>query len=510
MKVLFYKPFMVYNPRVVRMIEEIETEIQKGNEIFFIGCNGELIDGCLDNPLRSKIACASCKYFRKHDLSLLSKKIKTYSISDFLSLKKPYKLDWQYNNVNEIKKLEYKGVDVGYAALSAYIQLTRNHIPKITSEFKTFFNRYLDTGAYVTDFISEALDKIQPDLVNVFNARIHSRRPVLRVCQQKKINCNVLEHTGIVNNRICKKIVFKNCLPQDITFNTQFIKDTWNNSKLLEDEKIRVSSEFYLKQSKGVFTTHKSFVKGQKLGLLPKNWDSKKKNIVIYNSSDDEMASLGFEWEFKLSHSKVYTIERMLENFLEKDFHFYLRIHPNLGGLRYNYLSELYNLNSYKNITIIAPESKISSYELLKKCDKAVSFGSSMGIEAVFWGKPSILLGSSMYMNLGSNYIPKTHDELFEMIEQELPPKDKKAALMFIFFRLFKGKDFKYFNPNYDKLHEIKVKNKLIVSFNNNYREARYKIIFPVLRNFIKYKQHSIPKNLWMKLNKKFIPKLDE
>lgn len=509
MKVLFFKPFMVYNPRAVRVLEEIEDELQKGNEVIFVGCNGELINGCLDNPLRSKIACSSCRYFKRNDLSLLSKKITTYSIGDFLPTNQYKNQTWEYNNAKDIKNLEYKKVDVGFAALSAYIQLTRNHMPKVNDEFKVFFNRFLDTGAYVTDAASIILDKVKPDLVNVFNARIHTRRPILRICQQNKITCNVLEHTGVNNKRICKKVTFKDCLPQDITFNTAYINEVWNRSNLQKDEKIRISSEYYEKQHAGNAMTDKSYVKSQEEGLLPSNWDVNKRNITIYNSSDDEMASLGKEWEFKLSHSKLDTIETILKKFKEENYHFYLRMHPNLGGLEYKYVYEYTNLERYDNFTIIPADSKINSYSLLHASEKVITLGSSIGIEAVYWGKPSILIGSSLYMNLGANYIPNNTEELLSLISNNLEPKDKEGAYIFSFFRLMKGEKFEFFNPNFTKYRTIKIKDKLLASFRNNYREDRYKTIFPVLINFIKYKQHSIPKNLWIKLNKKFIPKLD-
>ncbi len=70
------------------------------------------------------------------------------------------------------------------------------------------------------------------------------------------------------------------------------------------------------------------------------------------------------------------------------------------------------------------PESSISTYAMMKHCDRVVSFGSTAGLEAAYWGKPSILAGTSFYRNLGATYNPRTHEDLVALIMAErLPPK---------------------------------------------------------------------------------------
>lgn len=512
MNILFYKPFWVYNPRAASVLDEIENEIRKENIVSLVCCNGELINGCLDNPLKSKITCNACIYFRNRDLKLLSKEIKLHYIADFIENRDVYNnLSWNYKDTQEIKEIFYKGVDIGYAALSAYIQLTRNQSPKITNKFKLFFDQYLNNGAFITDAISTAIEQLKPDAMGVFNGRIHTRRPVLRICQQKKIECNVYEHTGVIGSRICKKVLFKNCLPHNLEFNTQLIFKTWKDSIYSEEDKIKFGSDYYIKRRTGQKTEDKSFIKDQDKNLKPENWDSNKKNIVIFNSSDDEFTSIGKEWEYTISESRITTLKELFIHFQDNNkYHFYLRIHPNLNKIKYKYLTELYSLKEFTNVTIIPPESPISSYLMLDLADKIITFGSTMGIEAVYWEKPSILLGKSLYMGLNVNYTPKDHKELFHLIKSSLIPKEKDPAIYYGFFRMHQGTEFNYFDPNYYKKIEFYFRGKLLISFNKNYREKMYKGFFSPLSNFIKYKQHSIPKNLWKRLNKNFIPKKEK
>jgi capsule polysaccharide export protein KpsC/LpsZ len=118
------------------------------------------------------------------------------------------------------------------------------------------------------------------------------------------------------------------------------------------------------------------------------------------------------------------------------DIHFYLRIHPNLKGVTHKAHMELYDLGKYPNITIIPPESKVSSYALMDACDKVVTFGSSTGVEASYWGKPSILVGRSFYEMTGACYHMKSRDELVSAINNDLPAKDQLGALKYAYFVL--------------------------------------------------------------------------
>ena len=78
------------------------------------------------------------------------------------------------------------------------------------------------------------------------------------------------------------------------------------------------------------------------------------------------------------------------------DIDIYLRIHPRLQEIINASVTELYRLDS-QNFYVIRPESPSSTYTLIDQCDAVLTFGSRAGIEATFWGKPSILVGTAVY-----------------------------------------------------------------------------------------------------------------
>lgn len=171
--------------------------------------------------------------------------------------------------------------------------------------------------------------------------------------------------------------------------------------------------------------------------LLPNNWNPRKHNIVVFNSSEDEFATIGPDFEkYKLFGSQleglIFIKEELKDN---PEVQVTLRIHPNLSNIKYKYVSDLYQLRS-KNFNIISADSNVSSYALLENADTVIVFGSTIGIEAVYWKKPTILLGGSMYYKLNCTYTPKTHDQLKSLLIKKLEPMDNIQAIKFGYYRM--------------------------------------------------------------------------
>ena len=111
------------------------------------------------------------------------------------------------------------------------------------------------------------------------------------------------------------------------------------------------------------------------------------------------------------------------EDILLSYFTIVIRLHPysfNVGPHEKSLLERM--ISKFKNkegIEFILPSSSISSYSLLRKSDIVLSFGSTIGIEAVYSKKPSILLGPALYQCLGCNVIPSSHDDLIHILVEE-------------------------------------------------------------------------------------------
>ena len=124
-------------------------------------------------------------------------------------------------------------------------------------------------------------------------------------------------------------------------------------------------------------------------------------------------------------------------------------MHPNLTGLVKEYLSPLYAIeNKNLNILLIKPEDDIDTYQLMEASDTVISFGSTAGLEAAYWGKPVILLGKCFYFFSNIAYVPKSISEIPSLLEKNLKPLDHLNTLKFGYYFATGGSKTKYYLNN--------------------------------------------------------------
>jgi len=411
------------------------------DEIIFVSCKGSLLP-CWSNLNGDLQKCQICKFNQKSAFNHGNlSKIKQLYIDDYSNFSEVESEFLKCNlgnylNVQDIKQLNYNNIAIGYGALSTYISATRNLEPIIDNEFRNYFDKILKVELFIKLSIDRIIKEFQPDVISIFNGRIHDTRPVYETAINNNIELRGVE-TVVKSNLNYQRRVFKNVLPHNIDFNTKSILDAWNNSNLNDLEKIEIARSFYEKRRNNeIAADSKIYTLNQKYGKLPENWNPNLINLVIFNSSEDEFASIGKDWDYKaIFKNQEEGIKYIINNISDPNVHFYLRVHPNLNNIQYGYHKRLYELNSkFSNFTVIASDSAISTYSLMDAADKIVVFGSSTGVEAAYAKKPVILLGGSYYYHLNVAYIPNNETELIEFIKQPLEPKPLLGVYQYGFY----------------------------------------------------------------------------
>lgn len=467
MKILIYLTAAGLNPHMGVLLDEAEKYIQEGHDVTVLSCD-KTIGCCLSNPTQQAAICLSCKLQKKFLVHKLSKRVKIYDINQFH--KGVVFPEFHYKSILDLKKIEYKGIDIGYAVVSTYVTLTRNLNPKFDESYYHLINEFLKSSVILTEALIQAIKEIKPDRICLSNGRLFETKPALRLGQQNNIETYVYEVTGISPN--FRTVYFINTLPHDIQYNTQLINDFWNNSKQIIDEKIKIGEDFYKKKKLGIAVNDVSYTASQNIGQLPEGWDKTKMNIVIFNSSEDEFVAIGEEYEKKIFPSQIEGMEYILsENVDRNDIHFYIRIHPNLKKIQYKYHLDIYKFAEYSNCDIIPADSPVSTYSLIDNANKIIAFGSTTGIEACFWNKPVILLSTTFYSNLDVAYLPQDKEELQELIREPiLKPKSIIGALKYGYYSSdMRGQKFQYFNYNFSNYKQIS-EYKTIFGSNKLYR----------------------------------------
>lgn len=441
------------------VLDNAEVLAEKGAKVDVVYCDGKAINNCIFNCYGDKSLCKVCKMYQKHLFRHIKNKqsISIIPVSNFSKGNEPTLSDFMrqhpFSTISELEQIEYKGVKVGLAAFSSYLTLSRNLYPLVDDQFKDFISRYMYMCAKTTDLVNTALEQLQPGGVACFNARFICCRPVYDLCMTKHIPFCSYEVGFNTQNKINKKY-FHNVMPHSLDYNTQLINDLWESPKRTKEEKIETATNFFKKRRSSIASGDKvSYTTLQKSGQLPANWDPSKHNIAIFNSSEDEFASLGEEFkELSLFPNQFTGIQYLFEKFgNDPSIHLYLRIHPNLKDIPYSYHKKLLEFTGkYENVTIIPGNSPVSTYALIDNSDKILIFGSSVGFEAAYAKKPVVLLGCAMYRNLGISYVPQNTEELDQLVmDKTLQPKEILGALKFSYFTVNdEWEPMKYFTDN--------------------------------------------------------------
>ncbi len=425
------------------VIDHVEEILQdKNNEVTMLTCNRQ-IKNCFENKLSDPVLCNTCMMVKKIGLKNFSRygsRFRHVEIGQLISDSRHSQVTFEYRNNKDIKQLEYRDVNIGYGALSSYVSYTRNHEPDCTDPaFRSYFDAMLRSQMELTDVIFLLMEQKRPSDMHVYNGRWADVRPVYDIAKNEGIPVHVLE--SLNDGKITYyKEVYKNVLPQNISYRTELINAIWEQKETNEEKKLNQARQFFEKRRKAemvrgvrIYTTQ------QVSGMLPDGWDSNQQNIVIFNSSEDEFVALGKEYdEFALFENQEEGIKFILQGLKEHpNIHVYLRIHPNLADVTYSYHKRLLKLSeTYDNITVIPGNSPISTYTLVDNAEKVLVFTSTVGVEACYWGKPVIMLSGSSYYYLDVGYVPRNKEEVLPLLLSKLEPKKQTGALKFGLFAM--------------------------------------------------------------------------
>lgn len=345
-------------------------------------------------------------------------------------------VDFNFHDTEELRQFMYRDVELGNSILSLYYTVTRDLDMNHLDDFKVWAKPLVNELCNMVDYAYDLVERVKPDEIIVHNGRLYEDRFFYDIAKATKTAFRAVETVG-GHGEPYAKMSYPGALPHNIKKWNQLAINTWNQSEESEEEKTKIGSSFYERRRNGELVVDvKVYIKDQKKGLLPEGFDASQRNVAIYTSSQDELVALGDEWVTnRIFQSQSEAIGYILSH-SAPDFHYYIRIHPNLKGINYKEHTTLYEYDKLPNATVISPESKVSSYDLMDACEKVISFGSTMGLEACYWGKPSLLIGHCGYELCGAAYHIQKLEELMPSIEGDLAPKPRMAAIKFGYFLL--------------------------------------------------------------------------
>jgi hypothetical protein len=442
MRVTIFGPYAAWSPHFETDLELAELHLRNEDTVSFITCDAAL-KCCEPNYHHDYATCLKCMGMATAGLRLLKKTIR---IIPFSSLILPITDELQIVNSICEKPLSYQALyditidnfDLGAAALSTMNDLFKDPFPDPDDNLDV--TRAVLTSALATyKALCKYLQEYPCDIFYVFNGRFANLRAALRACQLRNVPCFVHERGNDFNSYV----LAPNTLPHDPAFMLPYMSSIYD--PISSDLKEKVAHEFYAERSQGIITNWLSFTKQQQLGLLPDLWEQSSRRIAVFTSTESEFASLRDFYPPGLYPSQKEGIVQIIRDLASRQYQgiFAVRMHPNSHDTKSDFTEELKQF-CYPFLIVIPPLDKIDSYSLLKTANTALTFGSTIGIEAAYWGIPSILASWSVYGHLGSTYNPANHEELIQLLLQPLQPKPIDGAINYGYFSKVYGTRFRF------------------------------------------------------------------
>lgn len=447
MNVLFFSSFHLPPHFIGLNLEFMQRNLDEGHKVYLIDCQKSFKE-CGFNPYKLKYMCEICTFREEKGLDLLKGKIHRISIRDLTNENEKEEIKTFLKNFNTLDKdCYYENFPFGEAIHSSYISKTRERNFSSLSDQELLFRLALNT--IIT---YKAIDRfIKEHFIEelfLFNGRWDYYRAALTAANKNNIKVEVFEYYrsgGYVE-------IFGNNLPHNIKNKKKLIEETWDRNENLE-EKLAIADNFFKKKRDGIAVNDIAYTAGQKRGKIPTDLDKEKKTFVLFNSSDDEFAAVGKEFDNPFFEDQLNGILYLVNFFKNKpQYQLLIRMHPNLKGLVRDFLIPIYNLEGrYSNIILIRPEDEVDSYELMNIADTVISFGSTAGIEAAYWGTPVVLLGKSFYFYSDVSYVPKSKEEIPLLLEQDLSPLSKLNCQKFGYYIERGGEKAQYYSNDANK-----------------------------------------------------------
>jgi hypothetical protein len=440
MKVLVFSPYGLNTPHVETDLEITQGHVEAGDDVTVLRCEASL-PACDVSPEFGLSQCLKCVSRWRSGGSRLARgwKRRLLPVRPANSAALLSEVPDRFSDLRHLIECSPGGLDAGWAAASSLVSALRDSDPPV-EQLNGLGRRFLVANLHVYLGALEVLEPGRFDAAYVYNGRFAVARGFLRACQRAGVPCHLHERGADLS----KYSLFANHLPQDIAYREAEVRRAW--ARAASPERETIGAKFFEERAAGTIQNWHSFVREQECGRLPEGLPASGRVVSLFLSSEDECMAIGDQWANRLYESQKAGVERILADGLNRDFTLVIRFHPN-AALARGGGNWLRGRTLPSGVILVGPESPVSTYALLKASSAVLTFGSTVGCEATYWGKPSILLGRSFYEGLGVSFNPASHDEVRCLMRTATEPLPTVGALMYGHFLKTFGITFRYFEP---------------------------------------------------------------
>jgi hypothetical protein len=451
-RLVAYAPFAKWSPHFETDLEIVQSHLDAGGSALVLACEGAL-PTCEPNPDHAPAICALCTSRFRAGMRWLRGDVQ---VRPFLALDADERAQAEalarreWTDLAQVRACTIEGADIGMAALSSLVSACRDSEPDLRVHGERL-GRLLASAAMVYFSLRRQLAGSGASSVAIFNGRFAAMRPALRVARQLGIPVQVHERAGYPD----RFHISHDTYPHDLGAIKEEVLACQPPGGLDAAQQAAARS-WYDERRAGIAQSWISFTAQQDPGRVPAGMEHAPLNVAIFNSSEDEFVAIE-EWANPFYPTQNEAVRRIVGAFAgDPRIRFHLRVHPNLRGLDNTQTRGLDALRrDLPNLEVIDAGSPVSSYALVDAADLVLAFGSTIGLEAAYAGKTSILMGRSMYEDLGTCLRPASHDALVSLLADAAdgrlpapPPDPWPGLLAFGHFQRVRGQPFAHVVPD--------------------------------------------------------------
>ena len=357
-----------------------------------------------------------------------------------------FNIDPYLKSPRHLVRLHYQRWRVGALLYANLIDLAKSEQPSLKN-YRDLLQSMLESFIDVYHNFSDLIRTSNFTKVVVFNGRYIA--PSAISAASKDFDIPVLYHDrGGENHRY----MLSSFPVHNINEMQNMLRSIWFSKHDSDDDAYKLGRQIIVDRIDGKSLDGPSFV-----GNFSEELDQNDDRIIFsfFSSSEDEINSVPDPLEFPRlpwtnQMSSLHDLIKLLKCY--DNVHLYIRLHPNLCSKPWQ-LSNWSELESLDFVTVIKPESPVSSYSLIQASRAVFTFTSTIGVEAMAQGTTSVILGPTYYDYLDSALYPSSCDELNSILRtfittSSLPNSDMvKDAYKYMYCLSRVGYKYKYYQP---------------------------------------------------------------